>query len=153
VWPHEPDIDADLLGCCDIATPHIAGYSLDGKLRAVDMVFKGVCQAYGIRDPWSVMKMVKPLHDAVLKINGSGKDSESVIGDAVLKVYDPGRDDCRLRRILAMDARLWKGYFDHLRRTYPVRREFGQYRIVPAASPDSFKRTLVRLGFRSALSR
>ncbi len=153
VWPHEPDIDADLISCCDIATPHIAGYSLDGKVRAVDMVFKGVCRAYGIRDPWSVTTMLKPPRDAVLKINGSGKDSESVIGGAVLKIYDPGRDDCRLRRVLAMDTRLRKDYFEHLRRTYPVRREFGQYRIVPASSPGSVKRTLVRLGFRSAISR
>ena len=153
VWPREPDIDADLLGCCDIATPHIAGYSLDGRVRAVDMVFKGLSHAYGIRDSWSVMTMLKPPTAAKIKLKGLASDQETVIGDAVLRVYDPSRDDRCLRRIFSMSIRRRKEYFEDLRRTYPARREFDQYRIPAADVPVSVKRTMVRLGFRSFLSR
>ena len=46
VWENEPEIDLELLELVDIATPHIAGYSLDGKANGTKMVVQAVCKFF-----------------------------------------------------------------------------------------------------------
>lgn len=48
VWKHEPDINRDLLAAADIATPHIAGYSIQGKINGTQAVVRAVGEAFGI---------------------------------------------------------------------------------------------------------
>jgi hypothetical protein len=48
VWESEPDIDLELLHHVAIATPHIAGYSLDAKIRGTDMIYQAVCCYFGL---------------------------------------------------------------------------------------------------------
>lgn len=48
VWENEPNIDADLAALCDIATPHIAGYSYDGKIKGTERLAEAVCKYLGI---------------------------------------------------------------------------------------------------------
>ena len=50
VWENEPLIEAELLDQVEIATPHIAGYSLDGKLKGTGMIYQSVCQFFNL-DP------------------------------------------------------------------------------------------------------
>jgi erythronate-4-phosphate dehydrogenase len=46
VWENEPDIDHELLDKAFIATPHIAGYSADGKANGTAMVINVLCNAF-----------------------------------------------------------------------------------------------------------
>src|SRR3546814_7506192 len=43
VWEHEPTVDADLADLCVVATPHIAGYSLDGRQRGTAQIYQSLC--------------------------------------------------------------------------------------------------------------
>ena len=52
VWENEPDIDADLLKLVDIATPHIAGYSFDGKVNGTAMIYRACAEFFGMKPVW-----------------------------------------------------------------------------------------------------
>ena len=44
VFEHEPVISEELLNMLALATPHIAGYSLEGKARGTQMIYEAFCQ-------------------------------------------------------------------------------------------------------------
>ena len=46
VWENEPNIDVELLGQVDLASPHIAGYSFDGKIAGLIMIYRAVCEFF-----------------------------------------------------------------------------------------------------------
>jgi len=48
VWCGEPQINLDLLSVADIATPHIAGYSYEGKVNGTTMSVKAVAEHFNI---------------------------------------------------------------------------------------------------------
>jgi erythronate-4-phosphate dehydrogenase len=147
VWAGEPDIDLNLLERVDIGTPHIAGYSLDGKARAVDMVFQGLCRYYRIRDDWSALDRLRPPAKPARGNFLHGQDREEALGKAVLEIYDPRRDDWKLRKIIGVSPKKRREYFELLRKHYPVRREFANYPLKLGKAQDSLKAALVDLGF------
>jgi erythronate-4-phosphate dehydrogenase len=147
VWPNEPEVDLDLLDIADIATPHIAGYSLDGKVRAVDMVYKELCRLFKVREEETVMDRLDQPDDNVIKIEGPESNEMDVVGKAVLSVYDPRVDDQRFRKITGIDPAKRGQYFELLRQSYPVRREFDNYRVVFARDGDKTQKILKKLGF------
>ena len=49
VWENEPNIDNELLRMVDIGTPHIAGYSLDGKIAGMIMIYEAACKFFGLK--------------------------------------------------------------------------------------------------------
>jgi erythronate-4-phosphate dehydrogenase len=101
VWPHEPDINLELLGLAEIATPHIAGYSVEGKYNATKMIAKEVSQFFSIGID------IPPLR------SGEATD-EYPAGRAA--PYDILADDRRLRES--------PGTFEQQRNKYPERWEF-----------------------------
>ena len=147
VWEGEPSIDADLLKLVGIGTPHIAGYSLDGKANGTMMVYRAACGFLGIEAEDVQLDLPAP-EPAELTIAASGRDDEDVIREAVLGGYDILRDDAMLRKITELDAAGRGPYFDHLRKTYPVRREFPSRTVnVRGGSPELAER-IAALGFR-----
>ena len=48
VWRHEPDITPAMLAAADIATPHIAGYSMQGKINGTTAVVRATGEYFGI---------------------------------------------------------------------------------------------------------
>lgn len=143
VWESEPNISKPLLAKVDIGTPHIAGYSFDGKVNGTTMIYQAVCQFLGRKPTWDPAPLMpKP---AVPKINVNpkvGEDEESVLRDAIRQVYDIRKDDATLR------ARTDE--FDKLRADYPVRREFMNTRVEAKGVPDSLLKKLRALGFQAA---
>jgi len=133
VWDHEPEIDEGLLARVDIATPHIAGYSLEGKLNGTDMVYRAACRFLGVDPVWSAAAAAPP-RPAGLPLRGFARgddalqhlDREGVatLAAAVAAVFPVHRDDEALRRTAGLDAAERGRAFDLLRKTYPVRREF-----------------------------
>jgi erythronate-4-phosphate dehydrogenase len=133
VWDHEPEIDGRLLARVDIGTPHIAGYSLEGKLNGTDLVYRAACRFCGVEPIWRAVAAAPPRPEG-LPLRGFARgDAElqrldrkgiAALADAVAAVYPVLRDDEALRRTAGMDAAERGRAFDLLRRAYPTRREF-----------------------------
>lgn len=112
VWEHEPDIDRELLQRVMIATPHIAGYSADGKANATRMALDAVCRFFHIEAKYDI---VPPAPESAVIRAGSR-------AEALLHIYNPLDDSARLKS--------HPEQFEALRGNYPLRREEGAYRII-----------------------
>ncbi len=124
VWENEPTIDTELLRRVAIGTPHIAGYSLDGKINGVRMIYEAACAYFGekpIVDPGSLLPD-PPVPNVA--IEASQKDDEALIHAVMKRVYDIREDDKRLRKVIDLSSDERGNYFDSLRKNYPIRREF-----------------------------
>lgn len=149
VWEPEPDIDLELLPLVKIATPHIAGYSFDGKLNGTEMIYRACCQTLGLTPNQTLAALVPPLTDNQLEVDSSLSTWELAKG-LIKQVYDIGADDARLREqaALAQAGQLVFGEgFDHLRKNYPRRREFHNYQIAGENLSAEAKIWLQTLGF------
>ena len=123
VWENEPQINPQMLKHTLIGTPHIAGYSIDAKIRGTEMIYQSVCDFLGENPAWSAsqidFKDNPRLHLDIKKLRQTGK-----IQQEVLNAYNISADSDNLKKILN-DQNLRDGkYFDSLRKNYPPRREF-----------------------------
>ncbi len=128
VWEGEPQVDVELAALCQLATPHIAGYSLDGKLRGTAMIYEAFCAFLGqvpqrhLRDllpaPWLSELQVAP-----------EASPEWLLAQVCRAVYDPRLDDANFLRSLQGDAATRRAAFDQLRKHYPYRREIDGLRV------------------------
>lgn len=110
VWENEPRINRELLRQAYIATPHIAGYSADGKGNATRMVLEGLCKHFHI-DAEIKIKLPRPRITEKTLFNN--------YTDLVLVAYDPRRDTMWLKEE--------PGRFEEFRNNYPLRREVEIY--------------------------
>ena len=140
VWENEPDIDADLLDHAFLATPHIAGYSADGKANGTAMTVNSLSSFFGLPlKNWYPGNIPDPLLP-VIELDGAGKSDEDILKEAVFHTYNIDEDDARLRRLPAD--------FEMQRGNYPLRREFGSYSIKEINCSARCLNILERLGFR-----
>ena len=146
VWEHEPQIDMELLPLAAIATPHIAGYSTDAKLRATEMIFAAVCDYLGFGHTWQPVRDIFVQTRQHIRLDTEMSDVEA-IQMAILAHYDVRSDAAALRRALEIDRQKTGYYFDELRRNYPVRREFPATTISLPAGRDKLSGILAHLGF------
>lgn len=139
VWENEPDIDLELMGLLDYATPHIAGYSLDGKANGTSAVVRACSRFFGLplTDFSTGQIQMPPPDHPVLDLTRS----RNPLGDAVMATYDIRNDDISLRSSPES--------FEKLRGNYPVRREFMAFSIAHASSLSGEVSTrLNALGFK-----
>lgn len=132
VWRDEPRINPWLLSRAGLATPHIAGYSFDGKVRGTEMIYQTVCQFLETSPKWQAQ-----LPSAAIQQLGFSEQLEpqQAIATAILANYDVRRDDAQLRLITQHPHPT--SYFDQLRKEYPIRREFSCLTIqLPTAKSD-----------------
>ncbi|MDP3845008.1 MAG: 4-phosphoerythronate dehydrogenase PdxB [Pseudomonas sp.] len=122
VWEGEPLVDVPLAGLCQIATPHIAGYSLDGKLRGTAQIYQAYCA-------WRKQAVTIELADllpkpwlSTLELDGQCSPAWA-LATLCRAVYDPRRDDADFRRSLVGAPAERRAAFDALRKHYPHRRE------------------------------
>ncbi|WP_116472870.1 4-phosphoerythronate dehydrogenase [Zobellella maritima] len=140
VWEHEPALLAELVPHTLIATPHIAGYSLEGKARGTFALFQALCQQRGRAVTSGFEHLLPPPPVAQLAL-GQVPD-QAMLGRLVRLVYDIGADDHRFRAALGKPD-----FFDRLRKTYPERRELGSLTLT---YPDQgVQRRLAGLGFNT----
>jgi len=143
VWEKEPAIDTALLEKVAIGTPHIAGYSLDGKLRGTEMIYRAACEFFGNSPQgWNAGDAL-PERQAVM-LDGPAHDA---LKTAVFQSYDVRKDDRRLRNIASLDADEYPEYFDRLRKEYPVRHEFSWTTLQVNNTGSPVCRSLQGLGF------
>ena len=122
VWEGEPQADVELATLCRIATPHIAGYSLDGKLRGTAQIYQALCQHLGVAPSVELQQLMPAAWLSELTIDASA-DPAWALASICRAVYDPRRDDADFRRSLQGDAAMRRAAFDGLRKHYPRRRE------------------------------
>ena len=134
VWDHEPAIDGRLLARVDIGTPHIAGYSLEGKLNGTGMVYDAACRFLGVEPAWHVSDAAPPRPPGLPLRGFTGdddatcrnldRDGLATLAAEVTAAYPILRDDEGLKATATLHAAERGRAFDLLRKTYPARREF-----------------------------
>lgn len=122
VWEGEPQVDVALAARCRIATPHIAGYSLEGKARGTAQIYRAFCEHLGLTATIELDALLPPAWLPELSLQ-AGADPDWALAALCRAVYDPRRDDADFRRALVGDAQARRSAFDALRKHYPPRRE------------------------------
>lgn len=139
-WENEPDIDLELLTLTELATPHIAGYSKDGKATGTLMSVHAISEFFGLGlENWQPSGVEQPANP-VFELDGTGLNEQQIISKAILQTYDIRNDDQTLRKNTAQ--------FEQLRGDYPTRREFPAFTIVPINVPKETSAVLKKLGFQ-----
>ncbi|MBN1986182.1 MAG: 4-phosphoerythronate dehydrogenase PdxB, partial [Prolixibacteraceae bacterium] len=139
-WENEPDIDLELLNLAEFGTPHIAGYSKDGKANGTQMSVQAVSRFFKLGiDNWQPEKVELP-ENTVLAIDGNQRREYSILAEAILSTYDIENDDEALRETPHL--------FEKLRGDYGVRREFDTYTIKAKNIENATLGKLKKLGFK-----
>lgn len=112
VWENEPGINLELLNRCHIGTPHIAGYSADGKANATRMSLMALSAHFGLGN----VPDIAPPSPAQPMISAESRE------EALLQIYNPYTDSYTLKANPQQ--------FELLRGNYPLRREEHAYEII-----------------------
>ena len=139
VWENEPNIDIELLKKLDIATPHIAGYSADGKETATKMSVLALSRFFRLGLEWKQSDIQKPLNQQFI-LDCDGKDIQEIISQAIEMTYYIENDDYTLRNDVSL--------FEKHRGNYPLRREFFAYNVSLKNGSKAIRDSLKILGFK-----
>lgn len=145
VWENEPAINVDLVASVDIATPHIAGYSLEGKWRGTEMIYQRLCQYLNQQIKHKLADFL-PVNHQVLTWPHLSTIWQNYAA-LLRKVYPVEQDDQALRQTMCLDTHEARALaFDKLRKDYWPRRECSAYdlREVPIANQQQ----MANLGFK-----
>ncbi|WP_137885483.1 4-phosphoerythronate dehydrogenase PdxB [Pseudomonas sp. 2FE] len=145
VWEAEPEVDVELAELCLIATPHIAGYSLDGKLRGTAQIYQALCAYLGLAPSVELDELLPPPWLTELGLDAA-TDPSWALGLLCRAVYDPRRDDAEFRRSLVGSAAARRAGFDALRKYYPARREIDGLRVRLSGEAPELVRLVRALG-------
>lgn len=140
VWENEPGIDKELLGLTDISTPHIAGYSADGKANGTRMSVEAVAKFLNFPIGKVELKDIPVPQDDTIRVNLSKHSLQAAVSKVLKSTYEINDDSDKLRRNISD--------FEMLRNTYPVRREFGSYNVVLKNSTKEGVKLFTNLGFK-----
>lgn len=122
VWENEPDVNLELLQQTLIATPHIAGYSQEGKIRGTYQLYQAFCQWQGVEPEFELKQLLpkapkwKPPQQLTAE---TGKLYQSL-----QSFYDIKQDDQQMRQAMGRRGATIAKEFDNLRKNYPQRLEF-----------------------------
>lgn len=145
VWQNEPSINIELQQQTLISTPHIAGYSFDGKCRGTYMIYQAACKYLGQPESWTPDSVLedKESDNALL----FDSNAANPLWDLVNQVYSIEADSARLRDGMNLGENARVELFDRLRKNYPRRREFSHYKIIKAGFSETERKMLTELGF------
>lgn len=146
VWEPEPDIDTSLMAQLALATPHIAGYSVDGRRNGSDVVYRAFCR-------WQAQGDAQALDEPLVSVELRSKLEmpKGSLEDYILATFDITAESRRMIAALTAegvrgDAEVGRA-FDLLRKTCPARREFSHYRITGEVD-KALTQELSALGFK-----
>ena len=140
VWENEPAIDTELMRLCSLATPHIAGYSADGKAKGTSMVVQELSRFFKLGvDDWEAGNIPHPPVPEI-RIDCRNLSTDEILYRAILHTYAVTGDDSRLREAPER--------FEKLRCDYPLRREFTAYTLLLEHASEDQKRLCRKLGFK-----
>ncbi|MEJ8567487.1 4-phosphoerythronate dehydrogenase [Elongatibacter sediminis] len=138
VWPGEPRPDPELIRAATVATPHVAGYSLDGKYRGTLCIYAAFREWLG-KDPAApeLLRTLPPRHLP---------EATRTAADAILAACPVEQDDAAMRRLTEATATEIGTGFDALRAGYAPRRDFAGWQV-PTELPQNLKNQLRALRF------
>jgi erythronate-4-phosphate dehydrogenase len=140
VFEFEPAVDFELLPLLAFATPHVAGYGLEGKARGTTMIFNSFCQFLGLdlsANPATLLPIAP-----IPRVELSREWDEATLYNLIQMVYDVRTDDSLFRREIAKP-----GSFDAMRKSYWDRREYSAITVV--GDESSYLSPLSKLGFQT----
>ena len=137
VWEGEPAPDPALMTAVDVATPHVAGYSWDGKVAGTRMLYDALAEVLGVAPAWQAedgtgteLPLAAP--------TGAGGEA-AWLHQLVRQMYDVAADHARLAALAALPAAERATGFRALRRDYPRRRTFRRHTVAGAAVPAALR--------------
>ena len=140
VWENEPDINLELLHLLNIATPHIAGYSADGKANGTSMSVQALSRFFGLPlTDWQPADVPAPEQPLRFELDCRGKSLQQCLCEAIWHTYAVNDDDGLLRA--SPDT------FENQRGEYPVRREFSAFTVEVKNAIPEIEIRLQELGF------
>ncbi|MBI6923512.1 MULTISPECIES: 4-phosphoerythronate dehydrogenase PdxB [Pseudomonas] len=145
VWEGEPQVDLQLVDLCTVATPHIAGYSLDGRQRGTAQIYRALCQHLGVSERIQLADLLPRPPVAQIELDAEA-DLQWALAMLCRAVYDPRRDDADFRRSLSEDVQQQRAAFDALRKHYPPRREIEGLSVGIRGSSPELARLIDALG-------
>ena len=145
VWEGEPEIDYSLLELADIGTPHIAGSTLDGKIRAVTLIRGQLCEFLGISSPLNTDGFYPPVRRIRPKTACSPMETVSQV---LRESYDIAKDDAALREMASLPEKRRGKSFEQMRSTYFLRQEFPHYTVELNESVREPADILTGIGFK-----
>lgn len=146
VFSHEPDVRPDVASRAELVTPHIAGYSYEGRVRGTDMCYRAACNFLEIEPRWSPPPL-KPDPSRILVADPRGRTDLDVLAEVVARAYPILKDDAALRAGLGGDAAERRAHFQSLRAAYADRLEFPAFTVRLPTPSRSLSSRLSRLGF------
>jgi erythronate-4-phosphate dehydrogenase len=147
VWQNEPNIDPATVARVFLGTPHIAGYSYDGKVAATMMLYDALCTHLGTIADVDLDSLLPVAPTPRLELGGAPEDDDELLRLLVPRIYDIRKDDADLRRAAAAGDERGR-QFDLLRKRYPQRREFSNTVLVIPAERPGFRAKAQGLGFK-----
>lgn len=149
-WEGEPAFRPDVMQETDIATPHIAGYSFEGRSMGTVHVYKKLCDFLGIQPKLKLDDLLPPPPVPEIRFDGAGLSDEEVLANIVSRIYDIEADDSSLRESACAAAGTRGRNFEKLRKNYHMRREFRFTRVILQHASASLADTLRKLEFQVA---
>ena len=141
VWEKEPEIDKELMNMVWISTPHIAGYSLDGKANGTMMSVQAISREFNLGlDDWEPNNIPLPKNN-IIDIDCTYLSDEQVLANAFVQTYAIKEDDIRLR--------MKTNEFEKQRGNYPIRREFKAFEVNLQKGTDEQISVLKSVGFEN----
>ena len=142
VWESEPDYDVELLELVEIATPHIAGYSFEGKVNGTLMIYDALSKltnsSHSYKPKFPQIENPEILLDE--------KESlESLLLKLFICSYDIMEDDKLIRESAKLPLQERKKQFDKLRKTYRVRRELSNFSTTLNSYNERYRAVLEQL--------
>lgn len=149
VWPEEPTLNNDLVNAVTLATPHVAGYSVEGKVNGTTMIYRAFCKHFGLSPATPTLDLPPPTPLSNVDMTGLGAiDALTMLTQ---HTTDLAGDDARLRQITNCANDEKPAFFDGLRKQYAPRREWSAHTLPPQNNLDADAlATLVKLGFQTS---
>lgn len=138
VWEGEPFADTELIAMSHLATPHIAGYSADGKMNGTRMAIEALANHFSIPLKLPENSIIQHPGDEKIFIEDGYPDITAAVKMAVARTFDIEAESSRFKSSPAG--------FENIRNNYPLRREFHAYTV---EGPDPVTRICRRIGFRT----
>ena len=146
-WEQEPNPSRDLLRRVDLATPHIAGYSVEGRLRGTQMVLDAACKHFKLGSSWHLSQQLPA--DQCIDLQPSNSIG-SAWHELFYQHFDIWRDHEALISGSELDAASFAAHFDTLRRVYLDRLEYERF-IVQPQNTEITVQVLQQLGFKTGI--
>ncbi len=147
VFEREPRLSRAVAEPADIISPHIAGYSYQGRVNGTYMCYQAACRFFEKEATWQPTP-IRPPGTTHIRVDARGRRTEEVLDAVVRAAYDIEADDHALRAGLVEDDVERGRHFQKLRAHYPERYEFASWTVELIGADPALQARVDALGFQ-----